>query len=111
MADPYGRSLQDILGVGASSSSRPADGASPPGDVTTASESENMDYEATSDDASVDINNPEYLEAILRGAHQDYEEDNDDNDEDEEEDEGISKPLLPLSPPKLNRPSFRWTVW
>ncbi|TVY21619.1 LEC14B protein [Lachnellula arida] len=83
MADSHGRSLQDILG--ASSSSRPADRASP-GDVTTASESEDMDYEATSDDASADINDPEYIEAILRGANRDYEED-DDNDEDDEEDD------------------------
>ena len=109
MADSHGhgRSLQDILG--APSSSRPTDRPSP-GDVTTGTESEDMDYEATSDDddASVDINDPEYIEAILRGDGEDYDED---NDEDVEEDEGISSLCFPSLRRMLNCPSFRWTVW
>jgi len=89
MADSHGRSLQDILG--APSNSRPTDRPSP-GDVTTGTESEDMDYEPTSDEASVDINDPEYIEAILRGDNEDEDED---NDEDGEEDEGISNLCFP----------------
>lgn len=87
MASSQGRSLQDILG--APSSSRQDDRATP-GDV---SESSDEDYEPTTDDESPDINDPEYLEAILRGA--DGEDADEPEDEDGGEDEGIAT-LYPL---------------
>lgn len=94
MADSHRRSLQDILGAPSSSRPPPADRPSP-SDVT---ESEDMDYEPTSDDGSEEINNPDYIEALLRGAaglpENEDEEDDDDDDDNGEEIEGISTSAL-----------------
>jgi len=79
MASSQGRSLQDILGN--PSGSRQEDRPSP-NDVTgTESDTEDMDFEPTSDDGSDD--NHTYLEALV-GEDTDVEE-----DDEGEEDEGI----------------------
>jgi hypothetical protein len=87
MASSQGRSLHDILGN--PSSSRQEDRPSPNNVTGTESDTEDMDFEPTSDDGSDD--HQEFLEALIR-EDSDLEVD-DEMDGEGDEDEGISTPL------------------
>jgi WD repeat-containing protein 23 len=87
MASSQGRSLQDILGN--PSSSRQEDRPSPNDITGTESDTEDMDFEPTSDDGSDD--QQAYLEALVR-EDSDLEV-GDEIDGEGDEDEGIHTPL------------------